>query len=373
MVVFYDKKDRSKFKRFVSSYFYPQYILNNDKFFDWQYLKNPHNFFKNYSVGIIKENKRFLGFLGLVPYKFKIFDKTHENCGALCNLMIDNACRALGLGSVLVASCQKHFSLVTGTGYNPKTEWMYKRIGNWFAMGNINRHIFIIDPKKCALIENPRNPDFNKFERFIKKETVHSSQYNFEKIEKFENDINVFWKKARDRFPITVERDKDYLNWRFVNHPMLEYGLYVAKNGEKIAGYLVSRMETAKEDGQEYKIARIIDLVSVGECDDFIINSFISLMRQKRADFIDFFSTGEFYAKSLERCGFIDTEKYCLSKFPRVFKPIERTRGPINFLMYFDDSLKNMKKKLLDVNSWYMTLSEGDLDRPNIPRQLPEK
>lgn len=373
LIVFYDRKDRSKFKRFVSSYFYPRYILNNDEFFDWQYLKNPYNFFKNHSVEVIKENERFLGFLGLVPYKFKIFDKTHENCGALCNLMIDNACRALGLGSVLVAACQKNFSLVTGTGYNTKTEWMYKRIGNWFAMGNLNRYIFVIDPEKCALIENPQNPDLNKFSGFVKKETAYQSQYDFEKIEKFENDINIFWKKARDRFPVVVERNDIYLNWRFTDHPLLKYDLYAAKNGDEIAGYLVSRVETAQEDGREYKICRIVDLASVSECDDFIIGSFIELMRKNRADFIDFFSTGKFYEEALQKRGFIDTRKSGLDKFPRVFKPIERHRGPINFLMYFDDSLNHVKDKLIDADSWYMNLSEGDLDRPNTPRRMSEK
>ncbi|MEK7567097.1 MAG: GNAT family N-acetyltransferase [Patescibacteria group bacterium] len=373
LIVFYDKKDRSKFKRFVSSYFYPRYILNNDEFFDWQYLKNPHNFFKNYSVGIIKENKKFLGFLGLVPYKLKVFDKTHKNCGALCNLMIDNACRALGLGSVLVAACQKNFSLITGTGYNPKTEQMYKRIGNWFAMGNLDRYIFIIDPQKCALIENPQNPDFHKFEKFMEKETECLSQYNFEEIEKFGDDINDFWKKARNRFPVTVERDDDYLNWRFTNHPLLKYSLYAAKKDGEINGYLVSRTETAQENNREYKIGRIVDLVSMSECDDFIISAFVKLMKQKRADFIDFFSTGKFYAEALEKRGFINSDKFGLNRFPRVFKPIERNRGPINFLIYFDDSLEYIKEKLLDINSWYMTLSEGDLDRPNIPRGLAKK
>jgi hypothetical protein len=36
-------------------------------------------------------------------------------------------------------------------------------------------------------------------------------------------------------------RDKEYLNWRYVDVPDVDYTIYLAEEGEEICGYIVLR------------------------------------------------------------------------------------------------------------------------------------
>lgn len=375
IISLFNDKDKEDMKKFLAEYFHPNYILIDDKFFDWQYVKNPFNFYPKYSMKIIKRDGKFLGYLGLVPYRFKLFDKSYEKCGALCNLMINNSCRTMGLGCVLVYVCQKDFLLMTGTSYDPKTEGMYKRIGNWFPMGNLSRYILVLNPEKCAMIENPSNPNFKKFDLIIKasetknKVPLVSEHYEIEEIRRFDDSISDFWKRVKHRYPIAVEREDEYLNWRFTNHPKLKYQIFVAKKNDHISGYIVSRTEKAKEGKNKFLIGRMLDFVAEEECEAFLLDHYVKKMKEERMDIIDFFFTGVVQIPSLESLGFLDADRYNLIDIPLVFRPIERNRKHINFLIYIDDSLMHLAEKIKDINNWYITRVEGDQDRPSIPKK----
>jgi hypothetical protein len=363
-----DKSDRPSLKAFLSEHFHPRYILTDDVFFDWQYLYNPDNFYNGYAMKVIKEKERFLGYLGLIPYRLKLFDRTHERCGALCNLMIHGSCRALGLGSVLVKECQKDFLVMTGTDYNKKTAPMYKNLGNWFEMGDMHRFIFILNSEKCALIENPEYPDRRRFS-FLKRPVSLSFSERFQigEIKEFDEGTVNFWETVKWRYPITVERAAPYLNWRYSYHPLLKYRVFVAKRDSKVTGYLISRREQAEERNHCYIFDRIIDLIADEESERFLLGSYVMKMRDEGVDCIDFFFTGKAPIPSLETTGFIDVRKYGVENIPMVFSPIERHRAPINFLTYIDDRMMHLADEIKNIDNWYITRGDGDKDRPNYP------
>jgi GNAT superfamily N-acetyltransferase len=61
------------------------------------------------------------------------------------------------------------------------------------------------------------------------------------KISSFDDRIDDFWKKISNDHEIIIVRDKEYLNWRYVNIPNINYTIYLAEEGEEICGYVVLR------------------------------------------------------------------------------------------------------------------------------------
>lgn len=60
-------------------------------------------------------------------------------------------------------------------------------------------------------------------------------------ISSFDERINEFWDRVSRQYPIMVVRNKDYLNWRYVAIPDVDYSIYIAEKADEICGYLVLR------------------------------------------------------------------------------------------------------------------------------------
>ena len=56
------------------------------------------------------------------------------------------------------------------------------------------------------------------------------------------------WNKVKDRYPITVNRTKKYLNWRFFDHPFLDYHFLLLKENNSIMGFAIIRFEDNNEE-----------------------------------------------------------------------------------------------------------------------------
>jgi hypothetical protein len=57
----------------------------------------------------------------------------------------------------------------------------------------------------------------------------------------FDERINDFWDRTSNRYPIMVVRNQEYLNWRYISVPDIEYTIYLAEKQSKILGYVVLR------------------------------------------------------------------------------------------------------------------------------------
>ena len=91
------------------------------------------------------------------------------------------------------------------------------------------------------------------------------------KITSFDDGIDDFWNTISNDYEIITVRNKEYLNWRYVDVPDVDYTIYLAEKGEEIYGYIVLR---CVEQG-ETTFGYIFDLVACLNCDG-VIHSLIS-------------------------------------------------------------------------------------------------
>jgi len=218
-------------------------------------------------------------------------------------------------------------------------------------LGNMNRYIAILNKKRISdFVTN--NLEKNEIENFsIKKEQI-------QRIKTLDEDYDNFWNVIKERFPITVNRTKEYLKWRYLDHPLVDYHFLSLKDENELKGFAVIRFE---DNNTELKAARLVDLVCYEDYDNIILKNIVKYCKDK-SDFLDFFCTGMFYKKALEEIGFFNNTETGI-KIPAVFNPIDFSRREdINF--FYNYHKEDKKNNILNnKNNWFFVKADSDQDR----------
>lgn len=68
-----------------------------------------------------------------------------------------------------------------------------------------------------------------------------------ERVELFDNRANDLWSKVREQYSFAVERNSDYLNWKYVDQPYMKHQLFYVISDGSVIGVLVIRTGTPPE------------------------------------------------------------------------------------------------------------------------------
>jgi len=87
-----------------------------------------------------------------------------------------------------------------------------------------------------------------------------SSGYEINRIERFGDDVSLLWNKIKENYGVIVPRTKEFLNWRFVDHPELNYIIYIIKaTDEETIGYIILKIYATESETKGH----IIDILSI--------------------------------------------------------------------------------------------------------------
>ena len=79
-----------------------------------------------------------------------------------------------------------------------------------------------------------------------------------DEVVRFDARIDAFWDKVKEEYDFILERKSAYLNWKYCDHPTIDYKVKQARSGEDLLGYIVYTLR--KSDG--YSEGYIIDLLT---------------------------------------------------------------------------------------------------------------
>ncbi len=346
------EKQRPELKKFIERNYRKNYILLNDIFFDYLFKRGVSG---KYNFKVLTAKNDLIGMSGEIPNQLNFFGNAINSC-FLVNLMIDKKLRNLGLGPRLIIEAEREYDLLYTCSYNNEIKPLFQKWG-WIEMPNLRRFVKVISFEKSNELALGQLRKDNDIADDI---GITDQGFSFASIEFFDASIFEFWQNIRIKYPITIERNVDYLNWRFAEHPIFKYRNFVAKKNGKIESLIVLRIE----EPPGYKIARIVDFVSTDEAEKFTLYKAIQYCKSNNIDLIDFFFTGNFHINSLGSVGFKETDKKPYSLIPFLFNPMDRERTCVNFAFKpINKKLKDYKAK--DINNWYITKTNGDMDRPN--------
>jgi hypothetical protein len=243
---------------------------------DWKYNRNPHG---SPLIWLAEDKGRIVGCYILNPVKIRIGQNLVMGAQSV-DAAVDNAYRGGGIFkklavSAITQSAKNGIDLI----YAFPNEISYKgqvRIGY--------RPMFII-PKMHrvfrfgSFLEQGLDIERSHFKRItgvmggidrIGKKMALDSNFGLQTrpIKEFGTRFEVFWEEiSKQNNSVLVERDVNYLNWRYMKHPEKQYTSYVCEKDNKIVGFAVLNIEKKvvenRESVDKLSVGNIVDLFTL--------------------------------------------------------------------------------------------------------------
>jgi len=307
---------------FLRKVYAPDHILFDKKFFKWQFVE------QNFSNVVLRNNDEIFGHVGLIGHNF-VYHERRVLASFLSCLIVAENLRGRGAGAFLSREAERNLDAVYATGINEDGMSAFRALG-WIFGGDLFRWI--------------RTPKFEK------------SETKAREITNFDGSWNASWKDLQKKYGLTIDRTSQYLNWRFISHPRIDYKIFGVKSGADYDGYIVLRLEEG-----EMRALRIVDLVAKdANAEMELLKAAMSYAKDLNVDFVDFFCSSKMYENSFRRLGFFEPESSETQNIPIFILPLDNRRKSINWAYKIINlELKNIKKE-----DWFIVKADGDKDRP---------
>ena len=172
---------------------------------------------------------------------------------------------------------------------------------------------------------------------------LRHSKWDVHEVKSFDNNFTALWEKVKDCYGITAWRDAEYLNWRYIAIPEVNYKIFcVSEYGDpNPSGYIVLKCE------EEMGIKRgyIIDIiVQPNEKESFyaLLARAVSFFREAEMDAVYFW---------------VNKEAWIFSWFREAgFSPIEIKQYLV--VKSYSDSIP--QSRLMEKSGWYITRGDSD-------------
>ena len=326
-------------------------ILHNSNHLEWQFKNNPFFNGTTFSLIVSKNSEKITSHLGFIPIELTLQNNIIPAIWHVSFYTLEEF-RGKKLGTKSIDLSNKFGDISMVLSGSEGTKKIYTNM-NGKDLGLLHRYIRILSKVN---LEKFGNTKINIQNTSIKKPVIGK----IERITKLPVDYDIFWNNTKNRFPITVNRTKEYLTWRFFEHPIINYHFITFTIDESLQGFAVIRFE---DNNEEIKAARLVDIVCEKTYDEVFLKHIIFYCYNK-VDFIDFFCTGNFFDDGLTATGFFDDNEKEF-KIPTVFNPIDfNRRQNINFF-YTNNNENDFNIDLNDIDNWYLVKSDSDQDRAN--------
>jgi hypothetical protein len=250
--------------------------------FDWLYLRNPHGSARAW-LAIEEGTGNSIGAATAFPRKLCLGGSVRLGY-VLGDFCIDQQYRSLGLALRLQRACLDHVGSTSSTlAYDFPSERMmaiYRRMRiapmarmvRWCKPLRAERRIgkFVRSERLARNLAAP----INKLLEW--RDTPSTSNHEWSIVEHTGACADEFTKLTRtvgSRHGTCIERSADYLNWRYLQHPLVRHRLLTARRGKELMGYLI--FSQTSED------ARIVDLFGCGNADTWtaLVTHVVALLR----------------------------------------------------------------------------------------------
>lgn len=321
--------------------------ITNPSYFDWQYRKNP--FGKALIILALNDSdNQIIGTNTIIPLELRA-DGEQIISSLACNVQVHPNFRNQRIFSKLLSSMSKYA--------------LSKDIHSLFAIPNDNSfNAFIkegsieivqlpllIKPIKFSqYFDSPIKQILKPFDLFWKNRNTELSN-----IQEFQDDFDDSFEdlveQSSKRIPVMNSRKKDFLNWRYKNHPTRKYQIFVLKNNGKLEGYIITKIHHLGKK----KIGVILD---------YLVNANLKDKNQLKGlidkAIFNFWQNDVSVAIATSRKGLLENELLHSSGFflcPSFLKP-----ESLHFIVQIlDNNLKHTK--LTKFDNWFFVFGDYDV------------
>ena len=319
--------------------------ISNLLYFDWQYRNNP----KGKAIVLLAiddlNHDLIVGTNTIIPTSLLI-DQNEILSSLACNVQVDPNYQKRGIFSKLLSSMTSVAKM--------------KGISSLFAIPNENSFPAFINEGSSEIIQLPLLVRPIKLSRYFSSPInkilkifdnhwkIKTSSFNVQEFNgNFEN-FEKLLKKTSKRVSIIQNRNKDYLKWRYLDHPTRKYQIYTLKQNEELVGYIIVKIHILNNK----KIGVILDYVVDNDTDEkklkeLIENALSYFWNNDASIAIATSRSGLLEHKLLKQKGFF--------QIPSFLKP-----ESLHFIITIFDSDQKLKK-LTKFDNWFFSFGDYDV------------
>jgi GNAT superfamily N-acetyltransferase len=365
-------------QHFIDQYWRRGHILARDEaLLRWQYdpLRSRTGLFDGPTILLAKEGKRLVGMLGLICVDCNIRGTIVPAAWMAILLGIPEV-RTKGVGlKLLDALAGLGFEAVFVLGINDQVKQIYRRLGyeiledmpRWLGVFDVERAVRLVTgcsaaPDEAGIRAKCKNCHVRAGGDAARRSHIEIVDWSGT----FARAWNETWSGSFSPRLIGTNRDAAYLSWRYVNHPSFTYMLRLARETRdgRIAGLAVMRVEQIKD--REEKVLRVVEFLATPDAAPSLAQSVIAAGREHGVTFADFYVTHPQAAAPLEAEGF---RRYSgnpdVPVLPSRLQPLEGGEFKMQGAFLLSARLRARIGSLLSSGDFYVTKSDGDMDRPN--------
>lgn len=318
----------------------------NTEVIAWQFLNNTIN--KQFvDIAVDKTNNQTAAIYAIFPTMFKINNVNLIGSQSL-DTITDVNYRGKGLfinlaKDVYEKAKQNEVKFVYGFP-NGNSIYGFQKKLDWEVLDPVP---FLIKPFRTSYFTKKISwlswmPNVN----LVRSSNKPNEKYRIEIKNEFPLTVNEVWSKFSKTINVAINRDKVYLDWRYINKPLEDYKIaHVYSKENKYLGYVVFAVK-GKHGG---KIGYIMELVYDTDYKDvgkILLKHAIHQINQSKADCV------------LSWClhhspNYKDYTSQNFFTMPERFRPIELHFGVCSF----DENLKEIVNKR---ENWYLSYSDSD-------------
>ena len=347
---FIREKHDYKFNKFVNETYGLDSFLKLENYADWWFKSHKKSSGIKTRLLLALQDNDIVGMNAIISTP--MCGHNHlDRIGWLANTMVRSDFRGRGLGTILVKKTTEDFQLSGSISFKEEAQKILEHLNYKIEKNPMKRFVMIIDDilsKSLVIKSKKRLFDLLFMEQVNKKrentglQTV--SSVNLEKI----------WAKCKHRYGLATDRNSNFLNWRYSNHP---YGKYyflsiISKNPEAALILRVERVE-----GLGVKIARIVDIFGMAHEIPFLILELKPWLRHKKIAFADFFCN-----RSPDELIFSQSDLVCLPSNEENILPF--LFQPLNADAHYSEKIAIKIPHNISIKRMYITRGDSDRDRP---------
>lgn len=190
-------------------------VNNLVKRWDWQFELYP---LKNkIEVFILENNQKYLATTTRYPVELKINGEFITAYFCL-DSMVDPSARQQGYMSKLYQHANLNKKLLISKGTNPNMYKLLMKLGYKPVEPNtiLEKHLSIPNLFLSKLIERKRQ----------RPHKLLGLSKNYSLIKKFNDEHDKFWNIVSQNYNIIINKNSNYMNWRYVNIPFKQYDIF---------------------------------------------------------------------------------------------------------------------------------------------------
>lgn len=365
---FFRKDEKNIIQKFIDEHWSKNHIyVRNADVLDHLVLNTPYREVfsgkNNYSVLGVWDKGEVAGMYGFMPQKFNVAGyETDSFSGTIWKVDKENHPDVNGLDfyNYLFAN---YPSVECGVllGISDTAYMIYSILDDMMTIDNFPRWIAVNDKNKVSSVLLPKETDKELLPEIKKAELDCQFNVEVDKLDAVKWDS--FYKKKFAPISIGTKRDYEFLQWRYIQSPLLKYHIITLEKDGEYHGMAVIRIESII-DGQ-YTIGRILEFIAVeSKASVMLANEIIKY--DTNVLMWDFYCLSDITAFGLETVGFRKIPAWMDQvMMPTRFQPVDYNGLIIQGALHINKKINDRIRSLPNSAGWYITRGDADQDRAN--------